>query len=118
MVYLSKFDRLLIMQCLADCANICFATCTCTFGPSDAIAMREEEKRVDKAITRQLKEEKRQRKRDGVDRQLTVLVLGSRRSGKTTLIKLLKIMLHDNELSNARRRNRNEEFEISEEPFS
>ena len=73
-------------------------------------------KRVDRAITRQLKEEKRQRERDEVDRQLTVLVLGNRGSGKTTLIKQLKIMLHDEHRKRQRQGSHNEE--ISEEPFS
>ena len=80
-------------------------------------------KRVDKAITQQLKEEKRQRKRDEVDRQLTILVVGSRGSGKTTLIKLLKILLHYRELRNERERGRGpprgrHNEGISEEPFS
>ena len=74
-------------------------------------------KRVDRAITRQLKEEKRQRKRDKIDRQRTVLILGSRGSGKTTLIKQLKIMLHDEHRKRQRPRGSHNE-EISEEPFS
>ena len=80
----------------------------------------QEIKRVNEAITRQLKEEKRQRKRDNVDSQLTLLVLGGRGSGKTTLIKLLKIMLHHDELDRARRRRGRHTCteEISEEPFS
>ena len=94
-----------------------------TVGSDDAIMQREEMKRVDKAITQQLKEEKRQRKRDGVDSQVTVLVVGSRGSGKTTLIKLLKILLHYRELRNERERGRGpprgpHNEGISEEPFS
>ena len=77
----------------------------------------QEQNRENKEITEQLKEEKRQRKRERIDDQATVLVLGGKGSGKTTLIKLIHIAQHHDELERRRRRGRHNE-EISKEPFS
>ena len=46
-----------------------------------------------------------------------MLVLGGKRSGKTTVIKLMDIALHRDELERRRREARHVE-EINEEPFS
>ena len=77
----------------------------------------QEQNRVNKEINEQLKEEKRQRKRENVANQATVLVLGDKGSGKTTLIKLIHIALRHDELERHRRPGRLDE-EISKEPFS
>ena len=63
-----------------------------------------EQNRVNKVITRQLKEEKRQHKRDKVDRVSTFLLLGGSGSGKSTVMKLIRIA-YARKFSRSERRN-------------
>ena len=88
------------MACIARCGM---------FSCTNHRYVSQEQNRVNKEITEQLKEEKRQRKREKVANQATVLVLGGKRSGKTTLIKLIHIALHHDELERRRRQGRHDE---------
>lgn len=93
-----------------------------TFGMLNCISRDDElreQNRVNKVITRQLKEEKRQRKREKVDSVGTFLVLGGSGSGKSTVTKLIRItltrLLRHRKRPNEPQGDRDDEEEFSEE---
>ena len=93
-----------------------------TFGMLSCLSRDDElreQNRVNKVITRQLKEEKRQCKREKVEGAGTFLVLGGSGSGKSTVTKLIRItftrFLRRRKRPNEPQGDREDEEEFSEE---